>query len=96
MKYEDLTWVRQSEYRWRARVQGEYEIVWEIRDDGIAVLHGHSPATGGAIRMKTTAEGIARVKVALGLIEKELNSDLSKEAKAQLVRESEAALKNEY
>ena len=95
MKYEDLKWVRQSEYRWRAGVLGDYEIVWEIRDDGIAVLHGHSPATGGGIRMKTTSEGMARVKVALGLIEKELNADLSKEAKAQLVRESEATLKTE-
>ena len=96
MKYEDLQWVRQNEYRWRAGVHGEYEIVWEIRDDGIAVLHGPSPATGGAIRMKTVANGIARVKEALGLIEKELNAPLSKEAKALLVRESEAELKNEH
>ena len=44
----------------------------------------------------TTAEGIARVKKALGLTEEELNADLSKDAKAQLVRESETELKNEF
>lgn len=54
MNYEYLKWVRQSEYRWPAGVLGDYEIVREIREDGIAGLHGHSPATGGAIRMKTT------------------------------------------
>ena len=93
MNYESLKWVRQSEYRWRAGVLGDYEIVWESRDDGIAVLHGHFPAIGGAIRMKATSEGIARV--ALGLIEKELNAGLPKEAKAQLVLESEDTLKTE-
>lgn len=95
MKYEELQWERQSECRWRAKAPGGYEIVWEIRDDGIAVLHGQPPATGGAIRMKSTADGIARVKVALELIDKELTADLTKEAKERLIRESEAALKND-
>ena len=40
-------------------------------------------------------KGMSRVKVALGPIEKELNAGLSKEAKAQLVRESETTLKTE-
>ena len=94
MKYEDLKWERRNEYEWRAAVQGGYEIIWQIRDDGIAVLHGKSQATGGAIRMKTVDVGIARVKEALGLIEKEQNAPLSKEEKARLIRESEIALKN--
>ena len=95
MKYEDLKWERQSETQWKAHAQGGYEIVWKIRDDGISVLHGLPPASGGAGRMKTTTAGIARVKVALGLIEKELNADLSKEEKARLIQESESALKND-
>ena len=74
MKYEELQWERQNECRWRAKAPSGYEIVWEIRDDGIAVLHGQPPATGGAIRMKSTADGIARVKVALELIDKELSN----------------------
>ena len=93
MKYEDLKWERRNEYEWRAAVQGGYEIIWQVRDDGIAVLHGTPPATGGAIRMKTIDAGIARVKEALTLIEKEQSAPLSKEEKARLTRESEATLK---
>jgi hypothetical protein len=95
MKYEDLKWERRNEYEWGAAVQGGYEIVWQVRDDGIAVLHGKPPATGGAVRMKTIDAGVARVKVALELIENELNAPLSKEEKARLTQESENTLKNE-
>ena len=94
MKYEDLKWERRNECEWRAAVQDGYEIIWQVRDDGIAVLHGRCPATGGAIRMKTIDAGIARVKEALGLIEKEQNTPLSKEEKARLIQESETTLKN--
>ena len=93
MKYEDLKWERRNEHEWSAAVQGGYEIVWQVRDDGIAVLHGKPPATGGAVRMKTIDAGVARVKVALELIEKEQNAPLSKEEKARLTRESEITLK---
>ena len=93
MKYEDLKWERRNEYEWRAAVQGGYEIIWQVRDDGIAVLHGTPPATGGGIRMKTIDAGIARVKEALTFIEKEQSAPLSKEEKARLTRESEATLK---
>ena len=94
MKYEDLKWERRNEYEWRAAVQGGYEIIWQVRDDGIAVLHGTPPATGGAIRMKTIDAGIARVEEALSLIEREQNAPLSKEEKARLLQESEITLKN--
>ena len=43
--------------------------------------------------MKTIDAGIARVKKALNLIEKELSAPLSKEEKARLTQESEATLK---
>ena len=94
MKYEDLKWERRNEYEWRAAVQGGYEVIWQVRDDAIAVLHGKPPATGGAIRMKTIDAGIARVKEALRLIEQEQRAPLSKEEKARLIQESEVALKN--
>ena len=63
MKYEELQWERQSECRWRAKAPGDYEIVWEIRDDGIAVLHGQPPATGGAIRMKSRLTGLPELRL---------------------------------
>ena len=94
MKYEDLKWERRNEYEWRAAVQGGYEIIWQVRDDGVAVLHGKPPATGGAIRMKTIGAGIDRVKTALSLIEREQNAPLTKEEKARLIQESEDMLKN--
>ena len=94
MKYEDLKWERRNEYEWRTAVQGGYEVIWQVRDDGIAVLHGTPPATGGAIRMKTIDAGIARVKEALSLIEQEQRAPLSKEERARLIQESEVALKN--
>ena len=95
MKYEELKWERRNEYEWRAAVQGGYEIIWQVRDDGIAVLHGKPSATGGAIRMKTIDAGVARVKQALGLIGNEQNAPLSNEEKARLTQESEVTLKNE-
>ena len=48
MKYEDLKWERRNEYEWRAAVQGGYEIIWQVRDDGIAVLHGPPPSDRGS------------------------------------------------
>ena len=93
MKYEDLKWERRNEFEWRAAAQGGYEIIWQVRDDGIAVLRGKPSATGGNTRMKTIDAGIASVKEALRFIEHEQNAPLSKEEKARLTRESEATLK---